>query len=198
MSVRLTRFMPFVMLAVLPAMAAAQEPTVVSQTLSAGTRFIALPFPTDDGNGTLSIWKMRNERNALGIVVSLGYNRIARDSVAGAEPSFTHADFQAGPAWRRYQRLHPNVAGYGTLGLFARYARTVSTGSTRTEETQWGGGASAGLGAEWFPFERVSLGGSTGLSASFMSGDASGVPQATTSQLALGTFTTAVGVTIYF
>ena len=190
---QLKRFAFIIVLIATPALAAAQQPSAINSTLTAGTHFVQLPFPTDAGSGTVGFWKMRSDRSALGIVGTVHITHVSQDSVASGDPRFSNTDIELGPAFRRYYRVHPNVAGYGTLGVSAVYHHFHEINDTHG--TFWGGNASVGIGAEWFPFERVSLGGTSSIRAGFL--DSSG---ATTvgSQFYVTTATSSVGLTIYF
>jgi hypothetical protein len=164
--------------------------------LRAGARSIVLPFPTTDGNASFGFWQMRSERTNLGLVGSVRLDRldIDGDSTTGGR---TDVEVRLGPALKRYYNLHPSVAGFGLVGVMGEYTR-ADTGGAGTHDS-WGAVMEMGVGAEWFPFRRVSLGGTTGLQAGYRTfGIESTTGERDMSNLYLRTFTTAVQAQIYF
>ena len=184
------------LLAFIPAAAAAQQADTPTSVLREGTRSIQLPFPTTSGTNSFGIWKMRSDRTALGLTAHLRLHRHADSVEAGTRDSRADIAINIGPALKRYFQLHPTVAGFGTLGAHATFLRSEI--GDNLVQTTWGGAANAAIGAEWFPFSRLSLGGSTGISGGISRTERDGANEDTSSTLFLQTFTTAVGVQIYF
>lgn len=193
------RFVICLTVLLVPAVGSAQQTEARTSALKAGTWSLQLPFPTNAGFGSIGIWKMRTDRTALGFVASINARRLSENNNAEVESTQSGFDLSLGPAWKWYRRLHPTVAAFGTTGVQAVYRRqTTDTAAQDQSYTTWGGAANAGIGAEWFPFSRISLGGTTGLSGSFLATDRDDELGTSGSMMSLNTHTTAIQVQIYF
>jgi hypothetical protein len=98
----------------------------------------------------IGYWLRIGERTDLGIVGSLAYHSQPRT-----------LSYSIGPAWKRYGDVVGGIAPYtylglGLAGLSQRAQEDVSTSQLRAE-------AQAGVGMEWFPHPRISVGGHAGV-----------------------------------
>lgn len=100
---------------------------------------------------------------------------------------------------RRYGPIYSNVASFVEVRAQGFVSRQAQTGPGGVYRKAWqvGGVLGAGIGAEWFPFRRMSLGATTGVSLSFGwgGGDLGALP---VRQIQLNTYITALRMTIYF
>jgi hypothetical protein len=198
MSMQQTRhIMLGLFLTLIPAAAVAQDADGRTSILAAGVRSIELPFPTTESPARFGMWKMHSERTAIGLIGNVGLSRNTNTNGTGAKSILSVTDVALGPALKRYFQLHPTVAAFGTVGLQGIFHRVTEDATEDQTDTEWGGAANVGIGAEWFPFSRVSLGGTTGLSGGITTSSNSNT-DADQSSLFLQTYTTSVQVQVYF
>lgn len=184
------------LVAISPRLAAAQGPAAA--TLVEGRRSIQLGG-IDNGSASFGFWKMRDARTNLGIVIdaNLGINRTSSDNTDTHDTSIGFG-FNAGPELRRYTDIGGRVAPYGFVG--GSVGANVNRSSTQDDsETRWTArvGARAGLGAEYFPTESLSIGGQMGVGAGF-NYDPEPFEDGTRWSLGLGTFGASIMAAIYF
>ena len=131
---------------------------------------VALP---SSGGSSFSLWKIRSPTTAVGLEVGVSWSYA--DSTANADdpdPTTlqTHSlRLHLRPTIKHYRPLHDRIAPFTYGQVDAAFS-----GSKRDSDphTQQGGsygsiGLALGLGVEWFPFQRISLGGRTGLSLGY-------------------------------
>lgn len=125
----------------------------------------SLSFHLPSGGGAGSgFWKQRSEHLALGLMVD---GRVVfsdrEDSLEGLSSS--DLALSIGPALKRYWWREGPVSPFLHSGLSGTYRRTEAGA---TASWRFGGRLSLGIGADWFPTEGVSIGGHTGLGASYL------------------------------
>ena len=167
---------------------------------------VALPSA---GGSSFSVWKIRSPTTALGLeaVVSWSY----RDSSADADDPASAAinrhylRLQLSPAIKKYRPLKNRISPftYGRVeARFSGYNRNYDQDSQRVS-SEGRIGIGFGLGIEWFPFQRIGLGGQTGLSLGYRYRlhDVSGIDSNTSQtswSLDLRTFQSALKAIMYF
>lgn len=182
--------------------ASVAQPAPFDSPLDPGTR--ALSFDLPDGSGArFGYWRMRSDRQLMGWFFGLNASHSEQEAEGvGQERHSTSSSVQlaAGPALRYYLnpegRVVPFVAGDVAVGY------GLSTGDDSQRErgfhhrmnlsTAWG------IGLEWFPADRISISGTTGLRAGG-SRDWSERDNASHSawQVRLMTFTSALTITLF-
>ena len=127
---------------------------------------VALP---SSGGSSFSLWKIRSPTTATGLEVYVSWNYA--DSTANANnPDPTtlqmhYLSLQLRPTIKHYRPLHDRIAPftYGQVEAgFRGYKRDIDP-HTQHGSSSGNIGLALGLGVEWFPFQRISLGGQTGL-----------------------------------
>jgi hypothetical protein len=172
-----------------------------------GARSLAFSI-SGSGSGAFGYWRMRSERLNTGWEVSFygqqEWSASRHVSGATADRTATHVSVGVGPRFRRYAETTQRVAPFAESGLslgygYLRGRDTGSTGEVVTWNVHTGAlVGSAGLGLEWFPTDRVSASGFTGVSTAlqYMHGTStSGSHEALT--IRAGTFTTGLSLRIY-
>ena len=133
---------------------------------------LGVALPSSSGSN-FSLWKIRSPTTAMGLEIGVSWSYA--DSTANADdpdPTTlqTHSlRLHLRPTIKHYRPLHDRIAPFTYGQVDAGFA-----GSKRDSDphTQQGGslgniGIALGLGVEWFPFQRISLGGQTGLSLGY-------------------------------
>ena len=137
-------------------------------------------YPTGSGStsGTgFSLWKIRSPETALGLEGAFSWARSDHELDAGPrkrDQRYTTLKLQLRPTFKRYGPLRHRVAPYfyaQGLGSFmdGREEESWYLDTTTTSMVELGVGL--GLGADWFPFKRISIGGRTGLSLRYGFGE---------------------------
>ena len=128
------------------------------------------------GGSNFSLWKIRSPTTAVGLEVGVSWS-YADSTLDADDPNPTSLQnhslyLRLRPTIKHYRPLHDRVAPF-------MYSRVDASFWGRKWDadppTQYGGssgsvGLSLGLGVEWFPFQRISLGGQTGLRLSYRYG----------------------------
>lgn len=125
----------------------------------------SLSFHLPDGSGAgFGFWKQRSPNVALGLMLD---GTVALSSRRDGFHAFSSSDIalSIGPALKRYWWRQGPVSPFLHTGLAGTYRRTEGAGSSAW---RFGGGFTLGLGADWFPAEGISIGGHTGVSASYL------------------------------
>jgi hypothetical protein len=134
-----------------------------------GDRSIAFSLPSG-GSTTLSYWWHRLD-TARGIELDLSGSGDIQSSDDGLDRRSYTVALAMGPAFKWYRAPTGPVSPYlyGGLGVRGRWGRTEYTEPTAFERTSWGlgGYGRLGLGVDWFPLRRVSIGGYAGMRASY-------------------------------
>ena len=129
---------------------------------------LGVALPSSSGS-SFSLWKIRSPTTAVGLEAGVSWSYA--DSTLNADDPAptalqTHSlSLQLRPTIKHYRPLHDRIAPftYGQVEVgFQGYKRDFDP------HTQRGGsggniGLALGLGVEWFLFQRISLGGQTGL-----------------------------------
>ena len=129
----------------------------------------------------LSLWKVRSPVTALGLEIDFSsyYSDHTSDDLDNPDRYDTRSQYrslrlQLRPTIKHYRPLHDRVApfvfyqahaGFAFWRSPIRYNRLGMTQRTRTNSDL---GLALGLGADWFPFQRISLSGQTGLDLSYL------------------------------
>jgi hypothetical protein len=145
---------------------------------------------------TLAIWTVRSPSQAWGWLATLYGDARDNGSAAGSNSSLT---VLFGPGIRWYGPLHGDVTSFvetSLRGYFQRNAVSSNGGTLYQKRWQAGAEGRVGIGAEWFPFERMSLGATVG-GAVFV-GWGGGQPGVPVRELRMNTFLTALRMSIYF
>ncbi|MBW3552068.1 MAG: hypothetical protein KY466_01090 [Gemmatimonadetes bacterium] len=155
----------------------------------------SLSFHLPSGGGAgFGFWKQRGRDVALGLTVDGTLAFSDRENPDG-DVSSSEVAFSVGPALKRYWWRDGPVSPFFHTGLSATYRR-AEVGATSS--WRFGGGLTVGLGADWFPVQGISLGGHTGLGASYLwATDNDDVP-GDQSLLVIDLFTSALTVHFYF
>ncbi|MXX39892.1 MAG: hypothetical protein F4Y91_16245 [Gemmatimonadetes bacterium] len=127
---------------------------------------VALP---SSGGSSFSLWKIRSPTTAVGLEVDVSWSYA--DSTANADdpdPTTlqTHSlRLHLRPTIKHYRPLHERVAPfmYGQVSVGFSGSKRDSDPHTQQGGSYGSIGIALGLGVEWFPFQRISLGGQTGL-----------------------------------
>ena len=147
----------------------------------------------------LSLWKVRSPVTALGLEIDVSsyYSEHTSDDTRAQSRSLR---LQLRPTIRHYRPLHDQVApfvfyqAHADLSIFwSRLLGTIS-GRQRTG-TKHDLGLALGLGADWFPFQRISLSGQTGLDLSYLYTESRSNSKW---EWSLKTFQTEVAALVYF
>lgn len=154
---------------------------------------ISFHLPSGGGAG-FGFWKQRGRDIALGLTVDGTLAFSDRENPDG-DVSSSELAFSVGPALKRYWWRDGPVSPFFHTGLSGIYRR-AEVGATSS--WRFGGGLTVGLGADWFPAEGISIGGHTGLGASYLwTTDNDDVPSDRT-LLVIDLFTSALTVHLYF
>ena len=166
---------------------------------------LGVAWPSSSGS-SFSLWKIRSPTTAVGLEVGISWSYA--DSTANADApdptTFqTHSLYlRLHPTIKHYRPLHDRVAPFMYGQVQAGFA-----GSKRDSDpdTQRGGssgdiGIALGLGIEWFPFQRISLGGQTGLRLGYryIQSDTRGYNNRSSKNWSLRTFQSEVKALMYF
>ena len=137
----------------------------------------ALGFDLRSGEGnSFSLWRVRSPKTALGLEASLSWRRHESEfqSPDRSDLRYQSLSLEFRPTLKRYRPLRDGIAAYvygQGLGGFSG-SRSDNGGSTRgRSRSMIDRGVGLGLGVDWFPLERISVGGRTGLSLSYSFGD---------------------------
>ena len=158
--------------------------------LDPGQRAIEIALP--DGGGTdVGLWWVKSPRTQVGLTGTVSYN----SSEAGTGESQNSWTVLIGPGIRRAVAVSlPIVPFWRADAQFG-----VGGGSGTTPDLILLS-ASAGFGADWFPFERISIGGHMGLRTSYVR-QTSDIPaggSSTQSSVNVGTFRSGLTLRLFF
>lgn len=167
---------------------------------------LGVALPSNSGS-SFSLWKIRSPTTAVGLEVSVSWSYA--DSTANSnvfDPTTFQNHYlrlQLRPTVKHYRPLHDRIAPftYGQVEAgFRGYKRESSPYASSSSSGNIG--LALGLGVEWFPFQRISLGGQTGLSLGYRYGqyDTRGRSNSSRSNwsLYLRTFQSEVKAFMYF
>ena len=154
---------------------------------------LSFHVPTGGGAG-FGFWKQRGEHLALGLTVdgTVAFSD-GEDSLEGLSSSDLALSIR--PALKRYWWRDGPVSPFLHSGLSGTYRRT-DTGATSS--WRFGGGLSFGIGADWFPAEGISIGGHTGLGATYLWTTSNDDLATDQTRFVLDLFTSALTFHLYF
>lgn len=172
-----------------------------------GNWALGVALPSSNGLD-LSLWKVRSPVTALGleIDVSFHYSDRTSDDLENLDRNDTRSQsrylsLQLRPTVKHYRPMHDRVAPFvfyqAHAGFSRSWARHEEIGSRMTRSTRNNSdlGIALGLGVDWFPFQRISLSGQTGLDLSYHYKK----PRSNTKwEWSLKTFQTEVAALVYF
>ena len=125
----------------------------------------------------LSLWKVRSPVTALGLEIDFFsyYSDDTSNDLENFDRDDTRSQYrslrlQLRPTVKHYRPLHDRVAPfvfYQAHTGFAFRQSDTDSGTTQRTTTKSDLGVALGLGADWFPFQRISLSGQTGLELSY-------------------------------
>ena len=132
-----------------------------------GNRGLGVALPSESGS-SFSVWKIRSPTTALGLEVNASWSY--RDSTADADDLASAAinrhylRLQLSPTIKQYRPLHKQIASYTYWQFEAGFSgRNRDDPDSQSGSSGASIGIALGLGVEWFPFQRISVGGQTGL-----------------------------------
>ncbi len=140
-----------------------------------GTWALGFALPSSEGS-SFSLWRVRSPKTALGLDGSLSWalnNSDLEDPWSDRERHYL--SLQLRPTLKRYRPLRGGVAPYLYYQALAGFSgRRSEHGDRETSSSMVSLGVGLGLGADWFPFQRVSIGGRTGMDLSYRFGELTG------------------------
>ena len=160
--------------ALLVATGAAAHPSPQGPLAERGTWALGFALPSSEGS-SFSLWRVRSPETALGLEGSFSWAQSDHELDGGPrkrDQRYNSLNLQLRPTFKRYRPLRHRVAPYF-------YGQALA-GFTDKDEEYWYDpttgsmvelGVGLGLGVDWFPFQRVSIGGRTGLSLRFGFGE---------------------------
>lgn len=128
----------------------------------------------------LSLWKIRSPVTALGLEIDVSsyYRESTSDDLDNPDRYNTRSQHRSlrlhlRPTIKHYRPLHDHVAPFvfyqAHVDLSAFWSRLLDINSERQRTgTKSNLGVALGLGADWFPFQRISLSTQTGLALSYL------------------------------
>ncbi len=156
----------------------------------------------------LSLWKVRSPVTALGleIDVSSHYSEYTFDDPENFDRDNTQFQYrslrlQLRPTIKHYRPLHDQVAPFIFYQAHADFyfldrQPDIKSGIRPFRADERDLGIALGLGADWFPFQRISLSGQTGLDLSYLY--VKRRPDRREWEWSLKTFQTEVAALVYF
>jgi hypothetical protein len=173
----------------------------------------SLSFSLPSGGGaSLGVFKLVGPRTNLGLDVVVGAFSSSDDiSFSDGRPaeqrSQTDFDLAFVPSVRQYVGVHRTIAPYihGNLLFgynYENFETVIGTAST-TRNTVYQYAIGAGVGVEWTPLERISVGGHTGVRFSYFdrgseTGSPAGTSQVSGSATRFETFVSSLVLQLYF
>ena len=155
----------------------------------------------------LSLWKVRSPVTALGLEIDFSsyYSDHTFDDLENLDRNDTQSQYrslrlQLRPTIKHYRPLHGQVAPFifyqaHTDFYFRNRQSDINSGIRPFRDNEGDLGIGIGLGADWFPFQRLSLSGQTGLDLSYHYEESR---SNTKWEWYLKTFQTEVAVLVYF
>ena len=129
---------------------------------------LGVALPSNSGS-SFSLWKIRSPTTAVGLEVGVSWS-YADSTLNADDPNPTSLQnhslyLRLRPTIKHYRPLHDRVAPfmYGQVDAGFSGLKWDFDPSTQYGGSSGSVGIALGLGIEWFPFQRISLGGQTGL-----------------------------------
>ena len=193
---------PLLGIALLISIAAADQDPLADR----GNWAFGVALPSSSGLD-LSLWKVHSPVTALGLEIDFSsyYRDRTSEDLGNLDGEDTQSQYrslrlQLRPTIKQYRPMHDRVAPfvfYQVHADFSFWDRQEESGSRMTQSTSSNKdlGIALGLGVEWFPFQRISLNGQTGLDLSYHYKK----PRSNTKwEWSLKTFQTEVAALVYF
>ena len=129
---------------------------------------LGVALPSSSGS-SFSLWKIRSPVTALGLEIDISsrYSEYTSDDRDNPDRYDTRAQsrslwLQLRPTIKHYRPLHDQVAPFvfyqAHADLSASWSRLLGINPERQRTgTKYDLGLALGLGADWFPFQRISL-----------------------------------------
>ena len=143
-----------------------------------GNWALGVALPSSNGLN-LSLWKVRSPVTALGLEIDVWsyYNDHTSDDLGNRDRDNTQFQdrslrLQLRPTIKHYRPLHDQVASFifyqahADFYFFGRQS-DINSGIRPFRDNEGDLGIGIGLGADWFPFQRISLSAQTGLDLSY-------------------------------
>ncbi|MYA21685.1 MAG: hypothetical protein F4Z30_02345 [Gemmatimonadetes bacterium] len=165
-----------------------------------GNWALGVALPSSSGLD-LSLWKVHSPVTALGLEMGFSwyYSDHTYDDLENLDRNDSQSQYrslrlQLRPTVKQYRPMHDRVAPfvfYQVHADFSVWDRQEETGSRMTQSTNSNSdlGIALGLGVDWFPFQRISLSGQTGLDLNY---------RPNPNLWSLKTFQTEVAALVYF
>ena len=182
---------------------AAAHPSPQGPLAERGTRALGFDLRTGEG-GSFSVWKVRSPYTALGLEASLSLSLTEDDydDPGLSDGGYQSLRLQLRPTFKRYRSVRNGIAPYvyyQALGGFRGWKREDPEAFREYSSSMIELGAGLGLGVDWFPLKRISVGGRTGLSLRYGFGEASRSDEPYTERdLYLLAFASKVTAFVYF
>lgn len=129
----------------------------------------SLAFALPDGGGSAFALWWYGERGGWGMELDAHINASLDTGGRSPDRFVARTTFSAGPAFKRYREAAGPVSPflYSGFGVRGGYDRSDVDDPDVPTTTAWRVGlyGRLGLGVDWFPLERVSIGGYTGMEA---------------------------------
>ena len=159
--------------ALLVATGAAAHPSPQGPLAERGTWALGFALPSSEGS-SFSLWRVRSPETALGLEGAFYWALNDRDLEVWSDRQSHRLRLQLRPTFKRYLPLRSRVAPYvyyQAVGGF--YGVKSEDGANEVTTSRAELGVGVGLGVDWFPFQRVGIGGRTGLDLSYRFGESS-------------------------
>ena len=144
-----------------------------------GNWALGMALPSSSGLD-LSLWKVRSPVTALGLEIDVSsyYSEHTSDDLENLDRNDSQSQYrslrlQLRPTIKHYRPMRDRVAPFvfyqAHAGFSGFWDRQEEIDSRMTQRTSSYGdlGIALGLGVAWFPFQRISLSGQTGLDLSY-------------------------------
>ena len=144
-----------------------------------GNWALGVALPSSNGLN-LSLWKVRSPVTALGLEIDVSsyYSEYTSDYRDNPDRYDTRSQYrslrlQLRPTIKHYRPMHNQVAPFifyqAHADLSAFWSRLLGINPERQRtRTKYDLGLALGLGADWFPFQRISLSAQIGLDLSYL------------------------------
>ena len=169
---------------------------------------LGVALPSSSGS-SFSLWKIRSPTTAVGLEMSVSWS-YADSTLDADDPNPTSLQnhflyLRLRPTIKHYRPLHDRIAPFVYGQVDAGFWGRKWDDNPQMQYSGRSGnvGLALGLGVEWFPFQRISLGGQTGLRLGYRYGqyDTRGnfiLSQNRNWSLSLSTFQSELKALMYF
>ncbi len=177
-----------------------------------GNWALGVALPSSD-ELSLSLWKVRSPVTALGLEIDFSsyYSKRTSEDLENFDQDNTRSQYrslrvQLRPTIKHYRPMHDQVAPFVFYQAHAGFSGSWHRLPDIDPETQRVGtkhdlGLALGLGADWFPFQRISLSGQIGLGLSYLYTESRSNTESrfhSKREWSIKTFQTEVAALVYF